>query len=210
MAEQNRGLFHFVGDEADIEKVFVTEAESLVQPVARNVQLRLAVEPELEVRDIIGHSWTTNHRGGYHIRLRDLNAGATGVVMVRCKRREVAAVADCESPIRVGMALRDIAGSDRTFTAQTELLLVPESRTQRDDVLVRKNAAIAVLAQGLHSMAAACERRRWAAADSALKDAQAEAKRLHPGADKELQRVRDIAQGHQKTLRRYLDRFRDI
>ena len=74
---------------------------------------------------------------------------------------------------------------------------------------VRKNAAIAVLAQGLADMAQSCDARRWADADRALQRATDDARRLFPGSDDDVQRVRDITEGHSKTLRRYVDRFRD-
>lgn len=77
------------------------------------------------------------------------------------------------------------------------------------DLEVRKNAAIAALAQGLGDMAAANDARRWAEADRALRLASDEAVRLFPGDDPDLQRTRDLIAGHRRTLARYLDRFRD-
>jgi hypothetical protein len=78
------------------------------------------------------------------------------------------------------------------------------------DVEVRKNAAIAVLAQGLADMAQAAEQKRWADADRVLRLASDDAQRLFPGDDADVQRVRTIANGHLQTLRRYVDRFREL
>jgi hypothetical protein len=78
------------------------------------------------------------------------------------------------------------------------------------DLEVRKNAAIAVLAQGLADMAGQCDARRWADAARALHGSRDEGRRLFPGDDADVQRVRDIVAGHDQTLRRYVDRFREF
>ena len=41
LAKAGRGLIHFVGDEADIEKTFVAEFDSLLAPAARQVKLSI-------------------------------------------------------------------------------------------------------------------------------------------------------------------------
>jgi hypothetical protein len=110
---------------------------------------------------------------------------------------------------RSELRFHNATGSSRTERAEAEL------RTgSRDDAApdteVRRNAAIAVLAQGLADTAQACDARRWADADRALRLARDEAQRLFPGQDDDLRRVQEIAAGHANTLRRYVDRFREL
>jgi hypothetical protein len=59
-------------------------------------------------------------------------------------------------------------------------------------------------------MAQAAEQKRWADADRVLRLASDDAQRLFPGDDADVHRVRTIANGHLQTLRRYVDRFREL
>ena len=255
LADGSRGLFHFVADATDVQKVFVAEADSLLSAAARGVTLHLDW-PGRDLLDVQAlHEGVTANGQRLTIRLPDLNAGATGVVMLRCRladgvRDSLAAHAEitfesaerstrCSErataslrvahesyTVRVGDSYERIAQQqlgDRNRAA--ELMahnankapekLHPGARLRlpnhgNHDLEVRKNAAIAVLAKGLADLANAAEARRWADADRSLRLASDEAQRLFPGQDEDVQRVRDIAAGHARTLRRYVDRFRDF
>lgn len=205
LATGTRGLFHFVADEQQVQKVFVQELDSLLMPVARRPQLTIDLPAGLEVVRVL-HDGVQQRKNQLRFDLRDLNAGATGVVMVQCR-----AAAGAEQPLVVHAEMTfDSATKGRRETERNsaELRLGGRSAPQFD-LEVQKNHAIAVLAQGLHDMAEACESKRWAEADRALRLAIDEQKRLFPGTDPDLQRVRDIAAGHSRTLQRHLDRFRD-
>lgn len=202
-----RGLCHFVADGADVAKVFVQEADALLAAVARQVRLRVDVPDNLDVVQAYGEDVRVR-TDRVEVTLPDLNAGATGVLMVRCRLR-TGTLAEPRAEMTftpaaggepTNVTARAIAGDGRAAT--NELANAP-------DVEVRKNAAIAVLAQGLADMAAACDSRRWADGDRALLRATDEALRLFPGNDDDVRRVRDIVAGHTTTLRRYVDRFRD-
>ena len=253
LARGTRGLFHFVGDEQDVQKVFVQEAEALLMPVARRPHLHIELPRGLTARRVF-HEGVRQQGTDLFVDLPDLNAGVTGVMVVEC---QVARDADGDRTVHAELSF-DSARTGRPDTESAEADLAAESiwyTVQKGDSLeviarrqlgspslarqiadlnpeldarrlhvgqrlqlptrgavdveVRKNAAIAVLAQGLRDMAQASESKRWADADRALKLAQDEARRLFPGADEDLQRVRDIAAGHAHTLQRYVDRFRD-
>ena len=47
LAKRGRGLYHFVADARDIEKVFVNEVQSLLSPVARDVQVEITADSAL-------------------------------------------------------------------------------------------------------------------------------------------------------------------
>ena len=207
LADGCRGLFHFVADATDVQKVFVAEADALLAAVARKVRLTIEL-PGRDLEVLLALHENVRREGDRLVLdLPDLNAGATGVVMVRCK---LAGPGSGDLDVRAEMAFTS-ANANTARREQARATLVPAR--SRDggtpDHEVRKNAAIAVLAQGLADMAQSCDARRWADADLALQRATDDAKRLFPGDDGDVQRVRDIAAGHSRTLRRYVDRFRD-
>ncbi len=251
LADGCRGLFHCVADATDVQKVFVQEADALLAPVARRVRLRIDLPEELAVVRVF-HEGADVRDGRVELALPDLNAGATGVVILRCRaagaadrlavraelsftdadqnqRRQEHAEATLDAGadtwvVRKGDSLERIARSlpgrpttDEVLAAnpglEAERLRVGQRirlpHRTAPDLEVRKNSAIAVLAQGLAEMAAACDARRWADADRALRLASDDAQRLFPGQDDDVQRVREIVDGHARTLRRYVDRFRD-
>src|SRR5262245_7988000 len=57
LARGTRGLFHFVGDEKDVQKVFVEEAASLLMPVARRPRLLVTLPRELRVEHVFQERW---------------------------------------------------------------------------------------------------------------------------------------------------------
>lgn len=211
LAEGCRGLFHFVADGADVQKVFVAEADALLAAVARSVRLTIEFPyRDLQIGQVL-HEGVRNEGSRLVLDLPDLNAGVTGVVMVRCRLDY--AVRD-DLTVRAEMGFTD-ANRGRTQTESAKAILRAADRDGRgheptSDLEVRKNAAIAVLAQGLADMATSCDARRWADADRALRLARDSAQQLFPGQDDDVQRVREIAAGHANTLRRYVDRFRDF
>ena len=207
LADGCRGLFHFVADATDVQKVFVAEADALLAAVARNVRLTIELPgSDLQVVQAL-HENVRRDGDRLVLDLPDLNAGATGVVMVRCK---LAGPGGGDFEVRAEMAFTSaLANTVRSEHARATLAPVRLRESGTPDHEVRKNAAIAVLAQGLADMAQSCDARRWADADRALQRATDDARRLFPGNDDDVQRVRDITEGHSRTLRRYVDRFRD-
>jgi uncharacterized protein YegL len=78
------------------------------------------------------------------------------------------------------------------------------------DPEVKKNATIALLAQGMHDMAEQAQQSRWTEADRILQRAIDTARaRLPDAQDPDVRTVLEMAEGHARTLRRYVDRFRD-
>lgn len=205
LAEGTRGLFHFVADEQQVQKVFHAEIDSLLQPAVRRPRLEIELPEGLAVEQSYDES--VRQRGDrLFVELRDLNAGATGVVLVACR---VGRDGPRTLPVRAELRYDTAAGDHRGAVSAEATLRTEDRAAPQVDLEVRKNHAIAVLAQGLREMATASEQKRWADADRALRLARDESQRLFPGDDPDLQRVRDIAAGHARTLQRYVDRFRD-
>lgn len=207
LAKTNRGLFHFVADEQDVAKVFVQEADSLLVPAARNVELQIELPRGIASAQVIGGRASVDGQT-LTIPMPNLNAGATGVVMLRCT---VAERARDGMTVRAEMSFQHPRTGKRSRqNAQTSLWVERQPETRATDHEVRKNAAIAVLAHGLRKMAGHSDARRWSDASRVLRSAREQAKRLYPGEDDDVQRVRDIAKGHQRILRGYVDRFRNL
>jgi Mg-chelatase subunit ChlD len=56
LARSGRGLYHFISDYKDINKVFINEVQSLVSSVAKNVQVRIEYGPGLQIAKIFGYA----------------------------------------------------------------------------------------------------------------------------------------------------------
>jgi hypothetical protein len=215
LARGGRGLFHFVADGKDVAKVFVDEAEALVAAAARNVELRVELPPDLQLLQAYGHEFT---RAGDELvfALPDMNRGMTAVVLLRCRCRAendggrlVARAALRASATNIGTSVG--AGARRIDLHGEAALRVDErARDPLADPEVKKNATIALLAQGMHDMAEQSERRRYAEAYRVLRSAIDTAHaRLPDAQDPDVQAVLQMAEGHERTLRRYIDRFQD-
>lgn len=210
LARGARGMFHFVADAADVQKVFVQEIEAQLSTVARDVRLSLQLPPDLEVVRVFGYEPHGDGDGGIDLRLPDLNAGATAVIMVQVRHR---AGAELGGPLHAQAALGfgGAAGGARQTLQQVVTLAGEHGGDPLDDAEVRKNYTIAVLAQGMHDMAACAEQCRWADADRALGAALDFAHRQFPSAeDVDYRRVLDMAEAYSRTLGGYVDRFRDF
>src|SRR6185295_19626996 len=76
LAQSGRGLYHFISDYKDINKVFVNEVQSLVSSVAKNVQVRIEYGPGLQVEKIYGYSPRYSN-GSFTVTMDDMNNGLT-------------------------------------------------------------------------------------------------------------------------------------
>jgi Ca-activated chloride channel family protein len=215
LARGARGMFHFVRDAADIEKVFVDELQAQLRTVLRDVSLSLSLPPEIELGRVFGHrARLLAVPGEYAIDLPDLNAGATQVVLVECRLRGDLAFEPAGEALEVRASLHGRAAGTEArlveFPARATLAARRGAEESLVDAEVAKNHTIARVAQGLHDMAVAAQQQRWAAADAALRDALRLAERRFPsGEDEDLARVTKMARQYRQTLRAHLDRFRD-
>src|ERR1044072_5724026 len=84
LAKSGRGLFHFVADAQDIDKVFLKEVQSLVAPVASEPNLEIEYGPGLELAQVYGYE-PQQAGSEVKIKLDNMNQGLTQVVMMRFK-----------------------------------------------------------------------------------------------------------------------------
>jgi Ca-activated chloride channel homolog len=170
LARGGHGLYHFVSDLRDLERVFVEDLQALVVPVASRVRLDVELPCGLRVDKVYGHPFERT-RSGFTVRLDDLNGGMTQVVIARL---------DAGSPpageLRVGARLSfEEAGRDgrRTCSDATTLRLDRCDDAPEIDPEVKKNVAIALLADALHEAACAAEEGSTVRARHLLDDALA-------------------------------------
>ncbi|MCE9557559.1 MAG: VWA domain-containing protein [Armatimonadetes bacterium] len=157
LSKSGRGLFHFVADSEDIEKVFVNELQSLLSPVATEPSLEIEFGGGLELDKVYGYD-PKRSRGSVKIKLDNLNSGATEVVLMRFK------VSGRDSmPVKVRLSYFDIDQNRRVETVQS----APVSRSGSDES-VAKNYTIALLAQSIRDMAAACEGKHYREGENLL------------------------------------------
>lgn len=81
LAKSGRGLYHFVADAEDVDKVFVKELQSLVAPVANEPNLVITYSG-LDVDKVYGYEPKIG-KDSVKLNLTNLNSGATQVVMMR-------------------------------------------------------------------------------------------------------------------------------
>lgn len=203
LAKGGRGLFHFVADAQDIEKVFVKEVQSLISPVARRVQLEINYDPELELEHLYGYEpqYSTNR---INLKLDDMNQGLTEVVMMRFKVRN--RTAKQRLPVRVRLSYYDLERK-REVVKEDEVYVSVNNNASAEllkDQEVRKNFTVAALAQAIYDMAAAWENKNYQKAEVIASAALARAYERYPNLeDKDILYTLNILQKYQEAIRKH-------
>jgi hypothetical protein len=200
LAKSGRGLFHFVADTQDIEKVFVSEYQSLVAPVARDVELKVEYDSSLELEEIYGYEPRySSHR--VTIPVDDMNNGLTQVVLMKFKAK-----GKSENSVRVKLSYFDIDKNRRIEETRQTTLTASDNKScdMLADKEVRKNYTIALLAQGLYKMTEASKTGNYKRAEACLNEALNEAYANFPKMnDKDIRYTLDITE-------RYRDQLKDF
>jgi len=201
LAKSGRGLFHFVADAQDIDKVFLKEVQSLVAPVASEPNLEVEFGPGLELAQVYGYE-PERTANGLKIKLDNMNQGLTQVVLLRFKARP--RTEDSPSPsVRVNFSYYDL-GQKRRVTKGEEASLSAGAGDMLRDPEVGKNFTIAQLAQAIRDMAEAVEAQHFKDAEGIIDAAVAQTRRRYPHLeDEDISRTLSIAQKYQELVRKY-------
>ena len=204
LAKSGRGLFHFVADARDIEKVFLTEVQSLVAPVASEPNLEVEYGPGLELAQVYGYE-PALREGGLSIKLDNMNQGLTQVVLLRFRAGRDAR-AGARLPVRVRLTYRDL--EQKKQVVKTEEAALSFGAGAAGDLLrdpeVGKNFSIALLAQAIRDMAAEVEASRYREAESVVTAAIARTYQRYPNLeDEDISRTLLIAQKYQELVKKY-------
>ncbi|HEX6728766.1 MAG TPA: VWA domain-containing protein [Pyrinomonadaceae bacterium] len=201
LARSGRGLYHFISDYKDIDKVFVDEVQSLISSVAKRVEVRIEYGSGLQVEKIYGYAPHYGN-GSVSVTLEDMNNGLTQVVMAKFRTHSVSSV----QPVRVRVSYFDVQRKSTVEEVQ-DLRLVPAENDSCDllaDVEVKKNYTIAELADSLSEMAGLARRGDFRHAQNALDASVATAYRRYPNMeDADIKFILNIVEGYQRDLRAY-------
>jgi len=201
LARSGRGLYHFISDYKDINKVFVNEVQSLISSVATDVQVRIEYGPGLRLEKIYGYQ-PAYANGKISITLDDMNNGLTQVVMAKFRTDSVGTTV----PVKVRLSYFDVKRKCRVEEVQ-DLRLVPAERDTCDllaDVEVKKNYTIAELADSLFAMAGLARSGNYSQALNTLNTSVATAYRRYPNMeDEDIRFILGIVEGYQRDLRVY-------
>src|SRR5215470_1320544 len=206
LARSGRGLYHFISDYKDINKVFVNEVQSLISSVAKKVQVRIEYGQGLELEKIYGYQ-PGYANGKVSINLDDMNNGLTQVVMAKFRTESIS------NPLTVKVRLSyfDVKRKSRVEEVQ-DLQLVPAERDSCDllaDVEVKKNYTIAELADSLFQMAGFARGGNYSQALNSLDASVATAYRRYPNMeDEDIRFILGIVEGYQRDLRVYNEQNR--
>lgn len=204
LAKSGRGLFHFVADAQDIEKVFLKEVQSLVAPVATEPNLEVEFGPGVELAQVYGYE-PQRTEGGLKIKLDNMNQGLTQVVMMRLRVRPRAFDAPSARPsVRVNFSYYDREQKRRVVKTEEAALRAGAGGDMLRDTEVGKNFTIALLAQAIRDMAAEVEAQRYREAERLINTAIATTQRRYPNLqDEDISRTLHIAQKYQESLKKY-------
>ena len=199
LANSGRGLYHFISDYRDIDKVFVNEVQSLVSSVAKNVELKIEYGPGLQVEKIYGYHPRFGN-GEVSLTLDHMNNGLTQVVLAKFRAGDVRA----PMPVKIRLSYFDVKRKCVVEEVQ-EARLVPaenDSCELLSDVEVKKNYTIAQLADSLFEMTGLARRGNYTQALNTLDTSVASAYRRYPNMeDTDIRFILDIVEGYRRDLR---------
>jgi Mg-chelatase subunit ChlD len=204
LAKSGRGLFHFVADAEDIEKVFIKEVQSLVSPVAYEPNIDIAFDPALELQQVYGYE-PLFRKSGVKIKLDNMNNGLTQVIMLRFRLAN-GSMRSSSLSVNVRFSYYDPEQKEQVIKIQESFLAVKDgpSGDMLKDPEVDKNYSIALLAQAIRDMAAACEARRYQEAENLLASAIDKTYRRYPHLeDADIRRTLTMAQNYRSQIRKY-------
>lgn len=208
LAKSGRGLFHFVADAEDIEKVFLKEVQSLVSPVASEPNLEIDYDSGLELVQIYGYEPQFEH-SGVALKLDNMNSGLTQVVLLRFRLARHR-LHNSRLPVRVRFTYYDLEQKKQVMRTEQTFITVRDNREVEmlKDNEVAKNYSIAQLAQAIRDMAAASEAGRFQEAERLLTAAITKTKRRYPHVeDEDISRTLMIARKYQEILKKQNQRW---
>ena len=200
LARSGRGLYHFISDYQDIDKVFVNEVQSLISSVAKRVELNVDPDPSLRVEKVFGYS--PRYRGnGFSIGLDDMNNGLTQVVMIKFRPQNNHKIS---RSVKIRLSYYNVK-QKRMVEELQEVRLDTIDREFCEtlaDVEVKKNYSIAELAQSLFDMTAAAKAHNYREAENLLNASTLNVYRRYPNMeDKDIKFILNIVEGYQRDLR---------
>lgn len=202
LAQSGRGLFHFLANSDDIKKVFVTELQSLISPVATEPSLHLDYDTGLEMEKVYGYDPKLG-QNAVDVKLDNMNSGMTEIVLIRFKAKN-RNTDNSPLTVRATLGYYDL-GKNQPVTANKGAMIAMsdvEKRASVDDS-VAKNYAIAELAQSIREMSADCQNHQYSKARSEIQASILKTRERYPSMDDEdIKRTISIAEKYREILDR--------
>lgn len=202
LAKTGRGLYHFVADYKDIDKVFATEVQSLLSSVAKNVRLDVEFDPNLQVEQIYGYD-PRHSRNGFSMNLENWNNGVTQAVIVRFR---AANPNKNFNSVKVRVSYFDVKKQQKIEEYQ-EVILNGSNKSRTEllvDEEVMKNYTIAELAVSLDAMSKAFKNGKHLEAERILNQTVAETNNRYPTMeDKDIRFILDIVESYHTDLKNF-------
>ena len=195
-----RSSIHFINDAEDIKKVFIDEVESLLCPVARDARLVMEFDEGIQLENFFGYQ----PEMGTHRVVVDLNNMNKGLTQVFLARFTVNDPNTEIVPVQVYLEYFDIGkNQDQQMrgTAQLWGNAPGKGSNPLANEEVRKNYAIASMAQSIHDMAEYAEQGNRLAAKETVDKTVGFVNQLFDGQyDTDVKRVLDILTAYQSDM----------
>ena len=198
LANQGHGAYHFIDSYDEMDKVFRTEAEGLVEKVARDITITLESAGG-ELVSITGYEGQPPSRGA-QVKLFDMGAGDSQVLLARFR---VSSIRTPKPLAAVRLTYTDVFGQ-RQREISAHPLIRPGGDTAFDnlqDIEVLRNVTIADSAAALRSIDGLFEQGRYAEAWGLAR--QMEERLRHVAAltgDEQMVQDADLFRRYQVTL----------
>ncbi|MFT5860955.1 MAG: hypothetical protein ACI865_003071 [Flavobacteriaceae bacterium] len=200
ITDDARSSIYFINDSEDIKKVFIDEVESLLCPVARGAKLILEFDEGIELEKFFGYSPTIG-TNKIALELNNMNRGLTQIFLARFS---VTNPEGSIPPVSARIEYYDLSKNKKAKVGATAQLKKESSQNTYNPLLneeVRKNYAIASMAQGLHDMADHAEKGERVAALKTVDKTLNFVNELFDGVyDEDVQRVFDILKAYQTDM----------
>ncbi|OGO68223.1 MAG: hypothetical protein A2Z37_18165 [Chloroflexi bacterium RBG_19FT_COMBO_62_14] len=148
LARQGNGAYHFVDSAREMEKVFLEEAEGLVERVADDIRVSIRPAPGVQLLAVTGMEGPPPAEGA-QVNMPPMGAGDSQVLMIRLRTRPAASGPQALAEIDVSYA-DAFAQRTRDIRRQVEASVVPiDNYNSLADIEVRRNATIVRSAEAL-------------------------------------------------------------
>lgn len=202
LAKSGRGLYHFVSDYKDIDKVFVTEVQSLISSVARNVKIEVEYDPNLQIEKLYGYE-PHYAKNSFSINLENMNNGVTQAIISRFNATNWQKNLNS---VKVRLSYFDVKKQRKVEEVQ-EIVLNGSNKSRTNllvDEEVMKNYTIAQLAESLDGMSRSFKAGNFTEAERHLNQSVAQAYERYPNMeDKDIQFILDIVENYRTDLRNF-------
>lgn len=199
LAKSGRGLYHFISDYQDIDKVFVNEVQSLVSQVAKRAEVEVEYDSNLQIQKIYGYNPRTR-TNGFSISLDDMNNGLTQVIMTRFRAKNPSK----NSNVRIKLSYFDVEKQRMVEEVQTVSLLSAGRKycEMLADTEVKKNYTIAELAQSLFEMTNFAKNQSYRQAENILNYSIATTYQRFPNMeDTDIKYILNIVENYRRDLK---------